>query len=145
MAGRSRPPFGDGLAERDALRLFPDEPAARGGGGSGVVVYDTGEHAISGVSQANGQLRFTGSAGPIALDTLTRIGAEAPEPKPASLEPGAPQGSGDILGTIERLADLHARGVLTAEEFQAKKASCWRGSDRGGTRAFPWRRAASAH
>ena len=26
------------------------------------------------------------------------------------------------LGTIERLADLQARGVLTAEEFQAKKA-----------------------
>lgn len=88
---------------------------------AGVVVYDTGEHAISGVSQANGLLRFTGSAGPIALDTLKRIGAEAPEPKPAT--PEAAQGSGgDILATIERLADLHTRGVLTAEEFQAKKA-----------------------
>lgn len=84
---------------------------------SGVVVYDTGEHDISGVSQANGLLRFTGSAGPIALDTLNRVGAD-----PSPPEPDAPQGSGDILATIERLADLHARGVLTAEEFQAKKA-----------------------
>ena len=84
---------------------------------SGVVVYDTGEHDISGVSQANGLLRFTSAAGPIALESLSLIGAETPKP-----EPEAPRESGDILATIERLADLHARGVLTAEEFQAKKA-----------------------
>ncbi len=89
---------------------------------SGVAVYDTGEHDISGVSQANGLLRFTGSGGPIALDRLKRIGADTPPPGTATLEPDTTPGSGDILATIERLADLHARGVLTADEFQAKKA-----------------------
>ena len=31
-------------------------------------------------------------------------------------------GADDILGKIERLADLHGRGILTAQEFEAKKA-----------------------
>ena len=38
-----------------------------------------------------------------------------PVPEPAQA-PG-----GDILATIERLAELHARGVLTEQEFAQKK------------------------
>jgi hypothetical protein len=30
--------------------------------------------------------------------------------------------SGDIFATLERLAELHKNGVLTDEEFAAKKA-----------------------
>ncbi|MEY4551406.1 MAG: hypothetical protein RL685_7601, partial [Pseudomonadota bacterium] len=32
------------------------------------------------------------------------------------------QGSGDIFGAIERLAQLRERGILSDEEFRAKKA-----------------------
>ena len=34
----------------------------------------------------------------------------------------APQGSSDILGAIERLAQLHQRGILSDDEFRTKKA-----------------------
>jgi Short C-terminal domain len=34
----------------------------------------------------------------------------------------ASAGHEDILAAIERLADLHARGILTEVEFSAKKA-----------------------
>ncbi len=32
------------------------------------------------------------------------------------------QPSEDVFGKLERLADLHARGIVTAEEFEAKKS-----------------------
>ncbi|GEO18224.1 hypothetical protein MAE02_59200 [Microvirga aerophila] len=34
----------------------------------------------------------------------------------------APPGSEDVLATLERLAELHEKGVLTDKEFLAKKA-----------------------
>ena len=43
--------------------------------------------------------------------------AAAPAPRPA-----APAEADDVFGKIERLAELHARGILTAQEFEAKKA-----------------------
>jgi hypothetical protein len=39
--------------------------------------------------------------------------------------PGA-TGSDDIFGKIERLADLRAKDIITAEEFEAKKAELLR-------------------
>jgi hypothetical protein len=36
--------------------------------------------------------------------------------------PSAGTGDGDIFGKIERLAELYAKGILTEDEFQAKKA-----------------------
>jgi hypothetical protein len=44
----------------------------------------------------------------------------APVPQ-AGAAGGLSQGL-DVFAAIERLAELHARGVLTAEEFSAKKA-----------------------
>jgi hypothetical protein len=35
---------------------------------------------------------------------------------------GAPPGSADIIGAIERLAQLHQRGILSDDEFRTKKA-----------------------
>ncbi len=109
----------------ESRRLAVEEP-------SGTVVYDTDGHDITGVSQSNGALSFTGSAGAVALNALRRVDPAQPapraEPQPPvrpqspSVPPASSQGSGDVLSTIERLADLHARGVLTAQEFQAKKA-----------------------
>lgn len=122
---------------------FPDRRRLAVDAGSGIALYDTGEHRITGVSQANGSLGFTGPAGAVALDRLRRIEAEVaaprqadpagipasaaspiPSPTPSPAPSAAPDRSSadDVLATIERLADLHARGVLTEAEFATKKA-----------------------
>ena len=45
------------------------------------------------------------------------------QPAPAPFQPAAPAANeGDVLATIEKLADLRARGILTDEEFSTKKA-----------------------
>ncbi|NEU13094.1 SHOCT domain-containing protein [Methylobacterium sp. BTF04] len=122
---------------RENRRLVIDESGA-------VSIYDTGDHSINGVAQAQGggqTLRFSGRDGPIDLETLRRIDGPAPkgspERKPFEPEPltpsspppvdmprqdAAPLRGDDILGTIERLSDLHRKGVLTETEFAAKKA-----------------------
>ncbi|SFL73330.1 SHOCT domain-containing protein [Methylobacterium pseudosasicola] len=109
---------------------FPDTRRLAIESGSGIALYDTGEHHISGVSQANGSLDFTGPSGVVALDRLRRIEAETAAPRqvdPAAPPPPSkaapePSPAGDVLATIERLAELHARGVLTEREFSDKKA-----------------------
>lgn len=130
---------------------FPERQRLAVESGAGVALYDTGEHRITGVSQVNGSLSLTGATGAVDLERLRRIEAEAAAPRqvdperaraPTAAETAAPthgvtpaQGSGpaqesgpaqgaaaDVLATIERLADLHARGVLTEQEFSAKKA-----------------------
>ena len=45
----------------------------------------------------------------------------AEPPRPASATPGG-GGDGDLLATLERLAQLKDKGVLTEAEFAAKKA-----------------------
>lgn len=95
--------------------------------GSGVAIYDTGEHHITGVSQSNGSLGFTGQAGAVNLARLRRIEAETAAPRQADpvqapTLPTDPTPPGDVLATIERLAELHSRGVLTDREFSDKKA-----------------------
>ena len=120
---------------QDGMRYayFPEARRLAIESGAGVAVYDTGEHHISGVSQADGSLGFTGPQGAIALDRLRRIEAETAAPRQAdpaeaptptdAAEPApgaAPRA--DVLATIERMAELHARGVLTEREFSAKKA-----------------------
>lgn len=116
-----------------------------------VALYDTGEHDIGGVSQQQGgtrNLRFTGRNGSVDLETLRRLDgpAEAPsKPHPAASKPfepepivpmgrvpgsastpgdAAPSGApaGDLVAVIERLSELHRKGVLTESEFTAKKA-----------------------
>lgn len=112
--------------------------------------YDTGEHMISGVSQQQSgsqSLVFTSQFGTVRLEDLHKIGGEsrpetqrqdvsrqsepgeadfiaAPEPVPrAELQAAAvePVGHDEIFAKIERLADLRAKGILTDEEFAAKK------------------------
>ncbi|WP_372460829.1 SHOCT domain-containing protein [Gordonia paraffinivorans] len=46
----------------------------------------------------------------------------APAAEPVQGAASAPQGASDIVAAIESLADLHRRGILTDEEFAAKKA-----------------------
>jgi hypothetical protein len=46
---------------------------------------------------------------------------EAPDPAPAPAPAAAPAAD-DSMAQLEQLADLHAKGILTDEEFSAKKA-----------------------
>jgi hypothetical protein len=115
-------------------------------------VFDTGEHQINGVQQqqggGSGTLRFTSQFGTFDVSSLLELGAHQvartpvaapapqyrsdptpqPTPQPAS-QPQPPEstagGSGDtaaVIAAIESLAGLHERGILSNEEFAAKKA-----------------------
>lgn len=118
--------------------------------GGQITVYDTGDHQIGGVGQQQGgdqSLTFTSQFGLVRLADLPVVplgGAPAPDPAwtpdpqpgfsappvaevpegPAPVQ--APMGStgaqDDIFSQIERLADLHGRGILSDDEYQSKKA-----------------------
>ncbi len=67
------------------------------------------------------------AAAPVASYVPEPVAPPSPamEPKPPEPAPPAPQPSGsmdDILSKIERLADLRQKGILTDEEFAAKKS-----------------------
>ena len=123
-------------ARRLAIKLGPD-----------VRVYDTGAHVVTGFSQQQGgdqSLTFTSQFGLVRVDDLARVAPDAQAsreaaspvatapvvatqpPAPAARAPAPQQPAhaapADILSTIERLADLHKKGVLTDAEFSAKKA-----------------------
>lgn len=117
----------------DARRL-----AIRRGGE--VAVYDTQDHRISGVSQQQGgadSVSFSSQHGPVSLDSLPRVDASTAAP-PARAElratrttstagaaadsPAGKPSSGNPIALIEQLATLRDKGVLSAEEFNAKKA-----------------------
>lgn len=103
-------------------------------------VYDTEGYDISGVAQQQGgtsSLRFTGYGGTVDLESLRRV--EEAEATPAEVRPFVPQPiadaepvpnpapastgrQDDILSTIERLSELHRKGVLGDGEYAAKKA-----------------------
>jgi hypothetical protein len=101
-----------------------------------VTVYDTQDHQISGFSQqqpGSGSLSFSSQLGGVDVSRLpvvsgangTKTSSEpthkaAPEQQAATSRAAA--GHEGILAAIERMAELHARGVLTEAEFSAKKA-----------------------
>ena len=110
-----------------------------------IALYDTGDHLISGVSQQQGAdqtLTFVSQHGLVRLRDLPVVDAgrrsstpdmplkaAASGPAPfASVAPGVASpkplhGSPeDVFAALERLAGLHKKGVLTDEEFAAKKA-----------------------
>lgn len=112
-----------------------------------VTLYDTADHMIGGVSQQQGgeaSLTFTSQHGPVRAADLEIVSAgeerspeAAPERRenvapppataPAPAPRPAPEGASatpedDVFGKIERLADLHRKGVLNESEFEAKKA-----------------------
>jgi hypothetical protein len=116
-----------------------------------VRVYDTGRHRISGFSQQQGadqSLTFMSQFGLVRVADLPlvfpqreqsrhpspSVFAAAPQTPgsapPAAVHaapsaaptPAAPPAMEDILKTIERLAELRQKDILTEEEFAAKKA-----------------------
>ncbi len=101
--------------------------------GGRVTIYDTLDHQIGGFSQqqsVGGSLAFTSQYGLVEIARLPVISVDgAPPPAPAPTVSAMPPaqanppsgGEGDVFALIERLADLHAKGILSAEEFAAKK------------------------
>ena len=118
--------------------VFPDTRRLVVARGAAQTVYDTGEHSIGGIAQAQSgdqTLTFTSQRGPVPLSELRVVepavpqgaaaAAPAGEATPAGGGPaGSPQGAAnpDVLATIERLAELRSRGILTDEEFSEKKS-----------------------
>lgn len=107
-----------------------------------VTIYDTLDHQIGGFSQQQslgGSLTFSSQYGLVDVARLPVISVDGQPPSPApwsapAAMPPAPQqyadsappsGSGgsesDLFALIERLADLRAKGILSDEEFAAKK------------------------
>jgi len=101
--------------------------------GGQVTIYDTLDHQIGGFSQqqsVGGSLTFTSQYGLVEVTRLPIVSVDGAAPPPtvspagsASPIPATPLsgGEGDVFALIERLADLHAKGILSAEEFATKK------------------------
>jgi hypothetical protein len=103
-----------------------------------MTLFDTLDHQIGGVSQQQGagtSLSFSSQYGtvdvwslPIVSGTQTNI--NPPADSTGSVMPSSPTQSNvatpaqdtDILSTLERLAELKEKGIITEEEFAAKKA-----------------------
>jgi hypothetical protein len=111
-----------------------------------IKLYSALNHQIGGVQQQqggySGSLTFSSQYGTFSVDTLPLVspgwGAatvepaapsdEAPEPPPALVatsrqgSAGSLQSHDDILKALERLGDLHQKGILSDDEFKSKKA-----------------------
>jgi hypothetical protein len=103
--------------------------------GSDVYVYDTLNHHIGGFSQQQGagsSIIFSSQYGTVNLATLPLLSRNGqtvvPAPAPAQAPHQAAQNVAsatrdeEVLAAIERLGDLKAKGILTQDEFAAKKA-----------------------
>lgn len=92
-------------------------------------VFDADDHQITGVQQQQqgggyGSVSFTSQLGTFGVASLTELGAqqvaETPTAAPAPQHQGGDPGA--VIAAIESLAGLHQRGILSDEEFAAKKA-----------------------
>ena len=109
-----------------------------------VTLYDTLDHQIGGVQQQQGgyavSLMFTSQYGTFSIDTLRMVSStsdpataassyESARPAPAFSatshggSTGAPQSNDEILKSLERIADLHQKGILF--ELLARRGLSW--------------------
>lgn len=104
-----------------------------------VTIYDTLDHQIGGFSQQQsygGSLSFNSQYGLIdvarlpvvSVDGVAQAAPVQAAPAPASAEAMPQRGSTgnvaepDIFATIDKLAELRSRNILTEAEFETKKA-----------------------
>ncbi|MGI0015043.1 MAG: SHOCT domain-containing protein, partial [Nitrososphaera sp.] len=99
-----------------------------------ITVYDTLNHQISGVSQQQGTtgatLTFTSQHGlvhvsslpVVVIDGMVQGKTMVPPPVPPHVKWPASTQEEDVFSKIERLAELKQKGILSEEEFAAKKA-----------------------
>ena len=85
--------------------------------------YGTVSLASLPVVLINGQAQVQVQAtAPAPAPWSTPDGASNHHAPPSSAHPAAFAAPADLLATLQKLADLHSAGVLTADEFSAKKA-----------------------
>jgi hypothetical protein len=101
-----------------------------------VTVYDIQDHQISGFSQqqpGSGSLSFLSQLGGVDVSRLPVVsGADGAKKSPKPMHEAAAEQLAaaskasatheELLAAIERMAELHARGILTDAEFSEKKA-----------------------
>ena len=124
-------------AQNDArYAFFPEKGRLAIDNHGRVEVYDTLDHLIQGFGQQQGggsSLTFSSQHGPVRIDSLPRLGGESGETESISPAPAAADGrsggsapqsmdSDSAFATLERLAGLKEKGILSEEEFAAKKA-----------------------
>jgi len=95
-----------------AIPKFAEGAAGAGGGGGGVVGDAMGLGAGVALGQVMAQQLSQGLQG----SNAAAAAAAAQAASPAGLKPD------EVMATIEKLADLKAKGILTEEEFSTKKA-----------------------
>lgn len=143
-------PASQGSQNNMRYAIFPQTRRLAISDNGRVTVYDTGDHNIGGIGQAQSgdqTLTFTSQYGLVSVANLPVVqeagdggqpsgqpeqqgNSPTPEATPQPSQPeqpwqAAPQSQSpaedDIFGRIEKLADLHARGILSDDEFQSKK------------------------
>jgi hypothetical protein len=135
-------PSSTGAQNNVRYAIFPSSSRLVVEQGNQMVVYDTLDHQIGGVSQQQGgndSATFSSQYGMFSMDSLPVISingylqqpqqnfAAAPVQQPAPQVYEAPPFAvpspqeSDIFAKIERLADLRQKGVLTEQEFTTKK------------------------
>ena len=111
-----------------------------------VTVYDSLDHQIGGFSQqqgGSGSLTFTSQYGTVFVSSLPIVSGApqapayapppvyepapqqqtyAPPPQTQGYGAAPPLGQSEVISAIEKLADLHAKGILSDQEFSTKKA-----------------------
>ena len=136
-------PFSSGGQNNTRYAVFPNRLAVEANGN--VVVYDTLDHQIGGVSQQQGgndSLSFSSQYGTVSVNSLPVISGAAPIPPQTNFVaptsspsnnaintptnnttqdaiPATP--SNDVIQLLEQLGRLRDAGVLTSEEFNNKK------------------------
>jgi hypothetical protein len=114
-------PAATGAQNTVRYAFFPEKGRLAIDNNGSIEIYDTLDHLISGFGQQQGHdasLTFSSQHGPIRIDSLPRVGAAAPaeEPQPAKGDSDA------VFAALERLGGLREKGILSEEEFAAKKA-----------------------
>lgn len=91
-----------------------------------VTIYDTQDHQIRGVSQQQGggnAVTFASQHGMVDVSTLPQVSPPTPASEPPPRVVPQPSSASDtVLHTLERLAALHRQGILSDDEFAAKKS-----------------------
>ena len=137
-------PSSAGSQNNARYAVFPDTRRLALETDGRVTIFDTGDHKIAGVSQQQGSgrdLSFTSQLGTVRVHNLEEIGAtsasssqttaaDRPTHQTSHNEPYSRHAKANAaahiehegLSTLERLFELHQKGVLTDAEFSAKKA-----------------------
>jgi hypothetical protein len=125
-------PAATGAQNAVRYAFFPEKGRLAIDNDGRVEIYDTLDHSIQGFGQqqdGGASLNFTSQHGLVRIDSLPRIGGgetsdKGVEESWSSGAASAPANaeSDSVFDTLERLASLKEKGILSEEEFAAKKA-----------------------